>query len=96
MVLAAGRSGAAAALRQELAASQPQLLKRFDSALPDMYPKACRWADEMREIAAFAAEDGAAARIYAAAGDLYERLAADYGAGHAEIDLLDAFLGLPD
>jgi 3-hydroxyisobutyrate dehydrogenase-like beta-hydroxyacid dehydrogenase len=96
MVLAAGRSGAAPALRRELAASQPQLLKRFATALPDMYPKAYRWAGEMREIAAFAAEDSAAARIYAAIGDLYERIAADCSEGRSEIELIDAFLNLPD
>jgi 3-hydroxyisobutyrate dehydrogenase-like beta-hydroxyacid dehydrogenase len=96
MVLAAGRAGAGPALRQELAASQPQLLKRFATALPDMYPKAYRWAAEMREIAAFVAEDPAAARIYEAAGDLYQRLAADLSGERSEIGLIDAFLDLPD
>jgi 3-hydroxyisobutyrate dehydrogenase-like beta-hydroxyacid dehydrogenase len=96
MVLAASRAGAAPALRAELAASQPQLLKRFGTTLPDMVPKAYRWAAEMREIAAFVQEDRAAARIYEAAGDFYERIAADLGEGRQEIALLDAFLNLPD
>jgi len=96
MVLAASRAGAAQALREELAASQPQLLKRFTTALPDMYPKAYRWAAEMREIAAFVQDDPAAARIYAAAGDLYERIGADAREGRGEIDLIEAFLNLPD
>jgi Domain of unknown function (DUF1932) len=42
-VLAATRAGAAPALREELEASQPQLLQRFTKTLPDMYPKAYRW-----------------------------------------------------
>ena len=31
--------------REELAASQPQLLARFARTLPDMYPKAYRWVE---------------------------------------------------
>jgi 3-hydroxyisobutyrate dehydrogenase-like beta-hydroxyacid dehydrogenase len=96
MVLAASRAGSAAPLHAELAASQPQLLKRFARALPDMYPKAYRWAAEMREISAFVADDPAAARLYAAAGDFYERLGADLREGRGEIDRIEAFLRLPD
>jgi len=95
MVLAASRAGAAPALHRELAASQPQLLRRFQSALPDMYPKADRWVAEMREIAAFAGEDEATARLYGAVADLYERLGADFRGERLEIARIDAFLGLP-
>jgi 3-hydroxyisobutyrate dehydrogenase-like beta-hydroxyacid dehydrogenase len=95
MVLAASRAGAAPALHRELAASQPQLLGRFQSALPDMYAKADRWVAEMREIAAFAGEDGATARLYGAVADLYERLGADFRGERLEIARIDAFLGLP-
>jgi CRISPR/Cas system-associated endonuclease Cas1 len=49
----------------------------------------------MREIAAFVAEDAAAARLYQAAGDFYERIG-DFGEGRSEIDLMNAFLNLPD
>jgi len=96
MVLAATRAGAGAALRVELAARQPQLLKRFAVGLPDMYAKAGRWADEMREIAAFVEDDPAAARIYQAAGEFYERLGADHAGGRVETSLIDAFLRLPE
>lgn len=95
MVLAASRAGAAPALHRELAMSQPQLLRRFQSALPDMYPKADRWVAEMREIAAFAGEDGATARLYGAVADLYERLGADFSGERLEIARIDAFLELP-
>jgi L-threonate 2-dehydrogenase len=91
MVLAANRAGAAAALREELAASQPQLLQRFTKTLPDMYPKAHRWVAEMREIANFAGEDLAASRVYDAFADLYERLAADYQGSGGEIGLIKTF-----
>jgi 3-hydroxyisobutyrate dehydrogenase-like beta-hydroxyacid dehydrogenase len=93
MVLAADRAGAGPALREELAASQPQLLQRFRKALPDMYPKADRWAGEMREIAAFAGADEPVARIYQAIADLYERLGSDFRGEGVEMGRLDAFLG---
>jgi 3-hydroxyisobutyrate dehydrogenase-like beta-hydroxyacid dehydrogenase len=92
MVLAATRAGAAAALREELAASQPQLLQRFTKALPDMYPKAYRWVAEMREVATFAGEDPATSQMYAAFADLYERLASDDRGAKDEIALIEAFL----
>lgn len=53
MLLAAGRSGAGDALRQELAQSLPEVISRIDSGIPDMLPKAWRWHPEMREIADF-------------------------------------------
>jgi 3-hydroxyisobutyrate dehydrogenase-like beta-hydroxyacid dehydrogenase len=77
MLLAARRNGCAEALRSELAESQPQLLARFEKALPDMVPKAYRWVAEMHEIAAFMGPDDPAAGIYAAAAGLYARIAAD-------------------
>jgi len=94
MVLAASRAGASEALHRELAASQPQLLKRFQSALPDMAPKADRWVAEMREIAGFAGEDRAVARIYQGIADLYARLGADQRGERLEFGLIEAFLGL--
>jgi 3-hydroxyisobutyrate dehydrogenase-like beta-hydroxyacid dehydrogenase len=92
MLLAATRGGAAQALRDELAASQPQLLERFEKALPDMFPKAYRWSGEMREIAAFVQEDPAASRVFQAFAEIYERLGVDYREGEAEIDVIRAFL----
>ena len=93
MVLAASRAGCAEALHRELAASQPFLFKRLQSALPDMEPKADRWVAEMREIAGFAGEDSAAARVYQGIADLYQRLGADHGGDRLEFGLIDAFLG---
>ncbi|MGY3649580.1 hypothetical protein ACVWW2_004871 [Bradyrhizobium sp. LM4.3] len=43
MVVAATKAGAADALRDELAMSQPAVLARLEVALPDMIPKAYRW-----------------------------------------------------
>ncbi len=91
MILAASRAGAAEALFEELSYSQPQLLARFGTALPSMYPRAYRWVAEMQEIAAFAGDDPGARQIYEGAADLYERLAADHQGDNAEIGLLDAF-----
>ena len=53
MVVAATKAGAADALRDELALSQPAVLARLEVALPDMIPKAYRWVAEMREISGF-------------------------------------------
>lgn len=50
MVLAATRAGAAQALHDELASSQPRLLEHIGHSLPDMYAKAYRWEFEMREV----------------------------------------------
>lgn len=91
MLLAATRAGAAAALREELAESQPQLLARFSRALPDMYPKAYRWVAEMQEIADFLHEDAAARQIFEGVAKLYERIAADLQADRKEVCLLDEF-----
>ena len=57
MVVAATRAGAADALRDELALSQPAILARLEVALPDMLPKAYRWVAEMREISGFLGPD---------------------------------------
>lgn len=95
MVLAASRAGAADALYAELAASQPQLLQRFTTTLPDMFPKAYRWVAEMHEIATFAGEDAATARLYEATADFYQRLALNYQSDGAEIEVIRAFLAGP-
>ena len=92
MVLAADRAGAAPDLRAELASSQPMLLQRFQTGLPDMFGKAGRWAGEMREIAAFAGADPAVARIYLAMADLYDRLGKDEAGEKLEIARLSAFV----
>jgi 3-hydroxyisobutyrate dehydrogenase-like beta-hydroxyacid dehydrogenase len=91
MLLAASRSGAAAGLYRELAESLPQLLCKFETGIPDMYPKAYRWVAEMREIAAFLGEDKAAAMIFEGAAQLYDRLAANVANAEKERGMLDGF-----
>ncbi len=61
-----------------------------------MFPKAYRWVAEMREIAAFVGDDPAAAEVYKAFADLYQRLAADERGPRAEIEVLERFLTGPD
>ena len=78
MVLAATRAGVAGALRDELASSQPAVLKRLGGGLPGLLPKAYRWDPEMREIAAFIGTDRPEAAIYQAMADLFAALAADH------------------
>ncbi|AOB30862.1 hypothetical protein AKI39_09390 [Bordetella sp. H567] len=92
MMLGASRNGTAQALYEELAESQPHLLKHFSRTVPDMFGKAYRWVAEMEEIAAFLAPDECGQRFFESAARLYERLARDDGAGRADIDALSAFL----
>ena len=90
MILAAERAGAGDGLRAELAASQPQLLARFQKTVPDMYPKAYRWVEEMRAISEFVGAAFPKSQFYDGAAGLFERLArAD---AKAEIEALSAFL----
>jgi 3-hydroxyisobutyrate dehydrogenase-like beta-hydroxyacid dehydrogenase len=91
MLLAASRSGASTGLYQELGESLPQLLSKFETGIPDMYPKAYRWVAEMREIAAFLDEDKAAAMIFEGAAQLYDRLASDIANEGKERGALDGF-----
>ena len=76
MALGATQSGAAAALRAELASSQPEILRVLDRGVPGMFGKAYRWVAEMEEISAFLG-DLPAAPIYQGAARLYETIAAD-------------------
>lgn len=91
MVLAATRAGAAAALRDELALSQPQILARLGNALPDMVPKAYRWVAEMREIAAFLGPDHPAGLVYEGFARLFEHIAADADGAGVDVAELVAF-----
>ena len=77
MLLGAERAGLGAELRAELERSQPQLLVRFDKAIPDMLPKAYRWVAEMREIAGFLGPDDPAALMFEGAARLYAQIAAE-------------------
>jgi hypothetical protein len=60
-----------------------------------MLPKAYRWVAEMEQIRQFAAPDTAAAEIYAGAGDLYKRIAADFSGEPSEILAFEAFFAKP-
>lgn len=91
MALAATRAGAATALRDELAESQPQILARFAVALPDMLPKAYRWVAEMREIAGFLGPDDPAHLIFEGAALLFEHIASEHDKGGRDIDHILAF-----
>jgi 3-hydroxyisobutyrate dehydrogenase-like beta-hydroxyacid dehydrogenase len=93
MLLAASRTGAAEALRAELADSRPELLAWARHQVPGAFPKAYRWVAEMEEIAEFASEDPAAQQIFLGIARLYERLAADVAGPNADTRALLQFLG---
>jgi 3-hydroxyisobutyrate dehydrogenase-like beta-hydroxyacid dehydrogenase len=77
MILAASRSGATAALYQEMSESLPALLTSLRRQVPDMLPKAYRWVGEMREIAAFAGDDVATAEVFNGFAQLFEHISHD-------------------
>ena len=91
MVLAATKAGAADALRDELALSQPAILARLSTALPDMTPKAYRWVAEMREIAGFLGPDHPASLIYEGFARWFVHLAEDAKGEAADAALMRAF-----
>jgi 3-hydroxyisobutyrate dehydrogenase-like beta-hydroxyacid dehydrogenase len=91
MILAAARSGATEALYQEMSESLPGLLQSLRRQVPDMLPKAYRWVAEMREIAAFAAEDAAAREIFVGFAELFERVARDVAGEKVESRVLAGF-----
>ena len=92
MMLAATRGGSAAALKAELAESQPALLGYLTRQTPAMYPKAYRWVAELDEIAAFVGKDHPEHAMLEAAARLYERIAEDLAGEKKEIGEMDAFL----
>jgi len=95
MILAATRNGAERALHAELANSQPELLARLGRAVPDMLPKAYRWALEMRKIAGFIGRDHPGSEIYEGVAKVYEEIAADKDRDRSITDALEAFLAKP-
>lgn len=91
----AARDGFAAALRDELARSQPQLLAWLRPTIPHMYPKAYRWVAEMEEIAEFVGADQPGAGIYQAAANFFRQIAEQYrraGSDAADLAGLAPFL----
>jgi 3-hydroxyisobutyrate dehydrogenase-like beta-hydroxyacid dehydrogenase len=91
MILAATRSGASAALYQEMSESLPGLLSSLGRQVPDMLPKAYRWVAEMREIAAFAGSDPAAHSVYVGFSELFDRVARDVAQDGTESAALKQF-----
>ncbi len=91
MVVAATKAGAADALRDELALSQPAILARLEVALPDMIPKAHRWVAEMQEISGFLGPDHPASQIYQGFARWFEHLAGDAKGEALDASLLKAF-----
>ncbi|THV06713.1 6-phosphogluconate dehydrogenase C-terminal domain-like protein [Dendrothele bispora CBS 962.96] len=90
MILAAEASSPATAeaLRNELAASQPEFLDRIKRAVPGMMPKAYRWVGEMEEIAGFIGGDEG--ETYNGIAKIYERVEKNNG---GEIEILKRFVG---
>jgi putative dehydrogenase len=95
MMLAASRTGSAAALKAELGESQQALAGFLARQMPGMYGKAYRWVAELDEISSFVGEDRPEHEMLAAAARFYERIAQDFEGEKKEIGELDRFLKLP-
>jgi 3-hydroxyisobutyrate dehydrogenase-like beta-hydroxyacid dehydrogenase len=93
--LAAQSAGVTAALRAELATSQPAMLAYLDRAVPGMTSKAYRWVAEMEEIGAFFGQ-AAEQSVLDGMARLYERLALDQAGPRREIDALARIFGQTD
>jgi 3-hydroxyisobutyrate dehydrogenase-like beta-hydroxyacid dehydrogenase len=91
MVLAAERHGAGVALRAALADTRPGLLALLDRGLPDLLPKAWRWAPEMEQIAAFIGADRPESAIFTAMAGQYRAVAEDFTGSGEEAAVLRAF-----
>jgi 3-hydroxyisobutyrate dehydrogenase-like beta-hydroxyacid dehydrogenase len=91
MILAASRSGATAALYQEMSESLPGLLNSLGRQIPDMLPKAYRWVGEMREIAAYSGEDPAARDVFVGFAELFDRISRDVAGEKTESAALIEF-----
>lgn len=76
MTIGATKAGVAEVLLAELADSQPDLLRLFRRAIPDMLPKAYRWVAEMEEISNFLGAQPAAP-AYRGIAALYQSIAED-------------------
>ncbi|AZO75633.1 NAD(P)-dependent oxidoreductase [Mesorhizobium sp. M1D.F.Ca.ET.043.01.1.1] len=80
--LAAEQSGCGVALVNELAKSQPDLLRSFSKSVPNMLPKGQRWVSEMQQISEYfgsALPQGAA---YFALSQVFAFIASDTEAGN--------------
>ena len=95
MILAAARSGATAALYEEMSESLPSLLTSLRRQVPEMLPKAYRWVAEMEEIATFNGESGPAHAVFVGFSRLFEDIARDAAGEQRDSALLKAFFATP-
>ena len=91
MILAAARSGATAALYQEMSESLPGLLESLRCQVPDMLPKAYRWVAEMQEIAAFNGDTVPAHDVFVGFSRLFGEIARDVAGEQRDSAVLKGF-----
>lgn len=88
MRLAAADAGVADALRGEMAARLPHVLNQLEGHTASVFPRAWRWAPEMREIAEFGGTAPGAAEVFEGFALFYERLAADLAGPRRDYEAL--------
>jgi len=92
MMLSASAAGVDAALKRELADSQPQLKALLERSAPRSLPKAYRWVAEMEEIARFIGKPAVGGEMFEGVARLYDTIARAHSADGPEIKTLKKFL----
>jgi len=96
MILSAYASSPATAkaLLNEMASSQPAILKRCTWSIPDAFPKAYRFEGEMREISDFVKEQlgPGESQVHEGLASVYGRLVGMVNAPNDELEGLKAFV----
>lgn len=89
LFMAAERVGVSAALREELAGSQPELAAWFDRQIPAMYPKIYRWVAEMEEISGFIEDDPAGRELFRSISHRFAALSDGSGRARDAVAVLE-------
>jgi putative dehydrogenase len=92
MMLSASEAGVDAALKRELADSQPELKAILERSVARSLPKAYRWVAEMEEIARFIGKPAAGGEMFEGVARLYDTIARAHSADGHEIKTLKKFL----
>lgn len=92
MILGAARAGATEGLRKALQASRPHLLERLEGAIPDMFPKAHRWAPEMEQVAEFLGDGQPGQALFLELAKIGASLAEDFNGDKVLVRALEDFV----
>lgn len=96
ILLTAAERGFSDTLIAEMHSSIPVLLQRFQTSIPDMFPKAQRWKPEMREISSFLGADNPGSEIFRGIADAFDLFSASNPAADENRNKLSDVLARAD